>query len=77
MTTRGGVELAQAGETPDDLITTPRATKLFQTSRRTIERDIKVGRLTDYRKAGAPTNAKHLLSEAQLDKLYERYPDSK
>lgn len=57
---------------PDDLVTTEIAVEQFFVSEATIRRKIKAGELRDYRPAGAPKNAKLLLSRAELSRLFAR-----
>ena len=48
------------------------ALKKFQVSRATLLRAISTGDLKSYRPENAPANAPHLVSEAELEKLYPR-----
>jgi len=63
---------ASPAERPDDLVTCEVAVSEYHTSRSTIRRKVKAGELRDYRPAGAPSNAKLLLSRAELDRLFAR-----
>jgi hypothetical protein len=63
---------AAAGEQPNDLITTEVAISEYATSRATIRRKIKAGKLRDYRPPNSPANSKLLLSRAELGRLFAR-----
>jgi hypothetical protein len=56
----------------DDRITMAVALRDYSVSSRTIRREVKAGRLHNYRPAGAPENAPFILSRAELTPRYPR-----
>jgi hypothetical protein len=63
---------AGTGPIPNDLITTEVAISEYKTSRVTIRRKVKAGKLRDYRPPNSPANTKLLLSRAELGRLFAR-----
>ncbi len=60
----------KANSSPDDLVSTEVAISEYATSRATIRRMVKDGKLSDYRPPGSPKNATFRLSRAELGQLF-------
>lgn len=71
-TATAGKSVVLSNETPDDLISMAVAIQNFITSRQTIRRATKDGKIRSYRPPDAAKNSPHTYSESSLARIFQR-----